>query len=135
MEQQKNTLLQVAGILMIIGGVIGIIGGVLLVTGSLLVFSQSVFLGVVLVISGIITVAAAVLELVAGIKGKNSCFDTVQGASCMKIGLVVLGMAVVGKVLSLVGGSDFSVSSLISGLIVPGLYVYAAYTDKQKLGQ
>ena len=78
MEAKSNTLLKVAGILMIIGGSIGIILGIIAVLGVgalAIALGSEASLGL-LMFAAILTLVSAVVSLIAGIVG-------VKNAACL----------------------------------------------------
>lgn len=126
MKGQK--FLKVTSILMIIGGVIGAIVGVIAIIGV------SAFAGLrgsaegmgLLYVSCILVIAASVFELIAGIKGLGACKEPEKAAGCVKWGIVIAALSVVSMIIGVVGGGDFSVTSLVLNLVLPGLYAYGA---------
>lgn len=125
----KSTgFLKVTSILMIIGGAISavmcvfaIIGvGALVAVGGESGFAALLYLAVAL------AVASSVLELIAGIKGLGACKEPDKAAACVKWGVIIIVLSIVSIISDVVAGADFSITSLILNLLVPGLYIYGA---------
>lgn len=49
----------------------------------------------------------------------------------MTWGIIVVAFSVLATVLNLVNGSEFDVMSFVTGLIVPGLYIYGAVLNSK----
>ena len=126
MKGQKA--LKITSILMIIGGVIATVIGVLAVLGiaALAALSESSEGFGMLYAGSIIIIVSSIIEFIAGIKGVVACSAPHKAASCIKWGVVIALLYVVATVISLVGGGDFSVTSLVLNLVLPGLYIYGA---------
>lgn len=127
-----RTFLKVTGILMIIGGSIGIIGGILAVIGasalaSVLETNSSSF-----IFAGILILIGAIIQLVAGIMGVKNCARPEKAQSCIVMGVLVALFSIIGNIISTVSGNSFSVMSLITGLIVPVLYIIGAVLNKKE---
>lgn len=126
------TMLKVTGIIMIVFAAFGIIGCILSLIGmaaiSLLVGPVAL---VFLWLSLLISVVGAVSELIAGINGVKYCNDGAKANVCMLWGGIVAGCCILSSVLTLISyPKNFNIFSLIIGLILPGLYLYGAYQNK-----
>ena len=127
------TMLKVTGILMIIGGAISIIASILAIIGIAAIAylsDGSVSLGLLYVSCALLTVSS-VAELIAGILGTANCKKPEKAKTCLAWGIVVAVLAVLGIVFNVIGGGDFSVISLITGLVLPVLYIIGAVQNKQ----
>ena len=116
------TMLKVTGILMIIGGAISIIVSILAIIGIAAIAylsDGSVSLGL-LYVSGALLTVSSVAELIAGILGTANCKKPEKAKTCLAWGIVVA-----------IGGGSFSVISLITGLVLPVLYIIGAAQNKQ----
>ena len=120
MKGQK--ILKVTSILMIIGGIIAAIAGVIAILGvsALAALSGSAEGTGLLYASSILVTVASVIQFIAGIKGIGACSAPQKAASCVKWGIII----------GLVGGGQFSITSLVLNLLLPGLYVYGAMQMK-----
>ena len=130
MKGQK--ILKVTSILMIIGGVIAVIAGVIAILG---ISALAALLGSaegtgLLYASSILVTVASIIQLIAGIKGVGACKAPQKAASCIKWGIIVAILAIVSIVIGLVGGGEFSITSLILNLLLPVLYIYGAVQMK-----
>lgn len=127
----KN-FLKVTGILMIIGAAFGIIFGIIAVLGSsalALALDESVG---ALLFASILSLIGAAIELVAGILGIKYCMRPEKANVCLVFGIIVAVLSVGGNIMSTAIGSDFSVFSLITGLVLPVLYIIGAVFNKQQ---
>ncbi|MFR8172672.1 MAG: hypothetical protein ACLU9Q_17845 [Marvinbryantia sp.] len=130
MKGQK--FLKVTSILMIIGGVIGVIAGIIAILGisalaALMETSEGTGL---LYASSTIVTLASVIQFVAGIKGISACNAPQKAAACIKWGVIIAVLSIISMIIGLVAGGDFSITSLILNLLVPGLYIYGAIQVK-----
>lgn len=120
--------LKVTGILMIIGGALGIILGIVALVGAI----AGVALGAsfLLLVAAIFTLVSAILQLVAGIVGVKNCDKPENAQKCIKWGVIVVALTVLGSLISVIGGGKFDVLSLLIGLVLPALYIYGAIKNK-----
>ncbi|MGN0470019.1 MAG: hypothetical protein ACI4GV_03790 [Acutalibacteraceae bacterium] len=135
--------LKVTGILMIVFGAIAVITSIvaLLGIGALNVMSDAA--GVtslinstqynfgMLYVAGFISLISSVLELVAGIMGVINAEKPEKAKTCMVWGIIVAVMCVVGCIFTTIGGNAFPFFSLVTGLVVPVLYIIGAYKNQQ----
>ena len=130
-----QTALKVTSILMIIGGVIAAIAGILAILGlsALAALSGSAEGMGLLYASSIIIVVSSVIEFIAGIAGIGACSAPQKAASCVKWGIIIAVLYLVGMAIGLVGGGDFSIINLVLNLLLPGLYVYGAMQMKSNV--
>lgn len=125
-----SNFLKVTGILMIIGGAISIIGSVaaLVALGALAAIGANAAL---LTATGIFALVGSVLQLVAGIVGVKNCANPHAAKKCMVWGVVVAAISVIGIIIAPLAGGEFSVMSLLLGLVLPALYIFGAYKNTQ----
>ena len=128
MKGQK--ILKVTSILMIIGGIIAAIAGVIAILGvsALAALSGSAEGTGLLYASSILVTVASVIQFIAGIKGIGACSAPQKAASCVKWGIIIAILAIISIII--VGGGQFSITSLVLNLLLPGLYVYGAMQMK-----
>ncbi|MGI5849511.1 MAG: hypothetical protein ACOX8Q_05540 [Christensenellales bacterium] len=134
MERKSNGFLKVTGILMIIGGGLGIILGIIAVLGvSLLVaaLGAEADLGL-LTFAAVLSLVGAAVSLVAGILGVANAAKPEKATVCIVFGILTAVFSVLGNILTAAGGGDFSVISLITGLILPVLYLIGAFQNKKR---
>ena len=125
-----HKFLKVTGILMIIAAVFSIIAGVFVgglgalaaglgaASGLTFAYWAALFL----------TLIGGICQLIAGIKGvKHSKRSEKAG------GLIVWGaiVAVLSIVMNLVNGGEFNVTSVLTGVAVPALYIYGAVLNSK----
>lgn len=124
--------LKVTGILMIIGGSLAIIFSIIAIAGiaALALISEGEINSGLLYASGFLMLVSAVAEFVAGIIGVKNCKKPEKAGTCMVWGIIVAVLCVLGVILSAVGGGSFNVVSLITGLVLPVLYIIGACKNK-----
>lgn len=137
MEQTKTKgtgFLKVTGILMIIFGGLSIILGIIAALGvaALVYISDGAASSALLYTSVTLLIVSAAAELVAGIIGIVNCKKPEKAGTCIAWGIIVAVLCVAGTILESVGGSSFSVFSLISGLVLPILYIIGAAFNKKE---
>lgn len=125
--------LKVTGILMIIGGALAMILSIIAILGiaALVYISSGESSSGLLYASGALMLVSSVAELVAGIIGVKNCKKPEKAGACIGWGIVVAVLCVAGTVLNSVGGGEFSVVSLVTGLVLPVLYIIGAFKNKQ----
>ena len=130
MKGQK--FLKVTSVLLIIGGVTGVIAGIIAILGiSALAALMETGEGTgLLYASSTIVTLASVIQFVAGIKGIGACNAPQKAAACIKWGVIIAVLSIISMIIGLVAGGDFSITSLILNLLVPGLYIYGAIQMK-----
>lgn len=128
----KNYL-KVTGILMIIGGCIGIIGGIIaLISVGALAALLETSMGS-LMFGSLLVLISAIIQLIAGIMGVRYCARPEKAQSCIVIGAVVAVLSVAGNLISVVAGNGFNIMNMITGLILPVLYIIGARLNKKEL--
>ena len=80
--------------------------------------------------SSIIVTLASVIQFIAGIKGIGACNAPQKAAACIKLGIIIAVLSIISMIIGLVAGGEFSFTSLILNLLVPGLYIYGAIQMK-----
>lgn len=130
MKGQK--ILKITSILMIIGGIVAAIAGVIAILGvsALAALSGSAEGTGLLYASSILVTVASVIQFIAGIKGIGACNAPQKAASCIKWGIIIAILTIISIVIGIVGGGEFSITSLVLNLLLPGLYVYGAMQMK-----
>lgn len=128
-----HKFLKVTGILMIIGAVFSIIGGVLvgglgaLVAGfggaSGLTFSYWMAL--------LLTLGGGICEMIAGIKGVKHCKRSEKAKELIKWGVIAAAFSILGIVMNLVNGAEFSILNVLTGVAIPALYIYGAVLNSK----
>ena len=123
--------LKVTGILMIIGGAFGIIGGIvaLIGAGALAAVLETSAGG--LILASVLILASAVFQLIAGIMGVKNCDKPEKAQSCLVMGVIVAILSVAGNVTSSVLGSSFNITSYVTGLVIPVLYIIGAVKNRE----
>ena len=124
--------LKVTGILMIIGGAFGIIGGIVAMIGAGALAAVLETSAGGLMLSSALILASAVFQLIAGIMGVKNCDKAEKAQSCLIMGVLVAVLSVAGNIISNVLGSSFNITSYITGLIIPALYIVGAVKNKSE---
>ncbi len=123
-----HKFLKVTGILMIIGGALAAILGIIAIIGVAAlayIASAQEEAGILYASSGLV-LASGIVELIAGIIGVLNAEKPQKAKTCIVWGALVAILSVAGVILSVAGGGDFSVSSLVLGLVLPVLYIIGA---------
>ena len=123
--------LKVTGILMIIGGAFGIIGGIVAMIGAGALAAVLETSAGGLMLASALILASAVFQLIAGIMGVKNCDKPEKAQSCLVMGVIVAILSVAGNVISSVLGSSFNITSYVTGLVIPVLYIIGAVKNKE----
>ncbi len=128
-----SKFLKVTGILMIIFGAIALVVSIIAILGLGVLEALGAPMGL-LWASGIISLVGSVAEFVAGIIGVKNWNKPEKANTCIGWGIAVAAMCIISNVFTLIGyPENFSVFSVICGLVVPVLYLIGAFQNK-KLG-
>lgn len=128
-----SKFLKVTGILMIIFGSIALIIAIVALLGLGVLEAMGAPMGL-LWASGIIALLGAVAEFVAGIIGVVNWNKSNKANTCIVWGIAVAAMCVISNIFTLIGyPENFNVFSLLTGLVIPVLYLIGAFKNK-KLG-
>ena len=129
-----HKFLKVTGILMIIGGAFGIIAGIVAILGvsGLAALAGSAAGTGILYMASILCLVSGIVQLIAGIMGVKNCEKPEMAQKCIVWGAIVAALSILGNILNVVAGSGFSVTSLITGLILTALYIYGACLNKKE---
>jgi hypothetical protein len=131
---QSNKFLKVTGILMIISGGISIIVSIVAVLG---VGVLAAALGgdgslTLLMLAAVLALVSAGISLVAGILGVKNAAKPEKAMVCIVFGILTAALSVLGNVLTVAGGGNFSIPNLLLGLVIPVLYLIGAFQNKQR---
>lgn len=131
MEAKGSTFLKVTGILMIVFGAIALVVSIIAILGiaALAAFNDGTYDMTMLYVGGVFALISAVAEFVAGIIGVINA-KLPHKAKCIVWGVIVAVMCIAGEIISMIGGSQFNVFSLICGLAIPVLYIIGAVKNK-----
>ncbi len=147
-EQKGSMLLKVASIIMIVGGIAGAVGAVLLAAlagvGTAVAENDAVQQAVkeagtttkevttVLWIATAIAVVGAVVEIIAGFKGKKNWNKPEMAKTLMIWGVICAAVSLVSIILSAVNDGSGVVISILTGLVVPVLYIIGTVQLKKQ---
>jgi len=137
MEKQSNGFLKVTGILLIIGGSVSIIVGLLAVACSSVLVAADVALDAgagtgLLMVASILILVSGVVSLIAGIVGVKNAAKPEKAGSCIVWGVLVIVLAVLGNILTMVAGGPLNYISIVTGLVLPALYLLGAFQNKKR---
>ena len=135
----KN-FLKVTGILMIIFGAIALIVSIVAFAGVALLVSLAESAGTdissgTLYLACVVLLVSSIAEFVAGILGVVNCSKPEKAGTCLVCGIIVAVLAVLGELLTIIGGGKFSVFNLFAGLVIPALYIAGAFLNKKDAAQ
>lgn len=131
-----SKLLKVSGILMIIGGALAIvitllgIGGIALLAamaeeGQTEFNAGMAWAGIALSLLG------GVIELIAGIIGTKNWNKPEKANTCIVWGGLVAAVSIIGSVMTTASGQNFPIVSLLTGLVLPALYIIGAIQNRK----
>ena len=126
-----SKFLKVTGILMIVFGALALILSIVAAIGlaalaSLDLNTWQYTAAVILMLVG------SIFEMIAGIVGVKNCNKPEKAGTCMVWGIIVIALSVLSNVLTLVGNPDnFSIVNLLTGLVIPVLYLIGAVMNKK----
>lgn len=130
---QGSKFLKVTGILMIIFSALALVFAIIAIAGISLLAAMGASSGL-LTVSCILALVGAVAELVAGIIGVKNWNKLEKAGTCITWGIIVIVLCVISNILTVVGGGDFSVLNLVTGLVIPVLYLIGGLQNKKALG-
>lgn len=134
MEKKSNTLLKVASILMIIFGGLGIILGIIAVVGASALSLLSEGETALLIWGSVAYLLSSIVSLIAGIIGVKNAAKPEKAQTCIIFGIITALFAVLGSIMTVVGGGKFNVLGLSTGLVLPVLYLVGAFQNKKLMG-
>ncbi len=129
MPSSSQKLLQITSIIMIVGGGIAALLSILSLFGAAVLIAMGVYSGLIY-LGIILSIAGTVFQLIAGIKGVSNYMNPPMAPKLFNLGLIVIGLAILGQIISIAAGGTFGIVGFLLGLILPGLYTYAAYNIK-----
>ena len=134
MKGQK--FLKVTGILMIIGAALSILFGVIIGgVGALIAkFAGASTLGFAFYLGLATTLVGGIIQLIAGINGVKHCNKPENAKKCITWGIIVIALCVISNILTVVGGGEFSIVNLLTGLVIPVLYLVGGIQNKKAIG-
>ena len=128
-----HKFLKVTGILMIIAAAFSIVVGALigglgalaagLGAASGLTFSYWAAL--------FLTLIGGICQLIAGIKGIKHSKRSEKAGKLIAWGVVVAVFCILSIMMNLINGGEFNVVSILTGIIVPALYIYGAVLNSK----
>ena len=128
-----HKFLKVTGILMIVAAVFYIIAGVFI--GGLGALAAGLGAGSGLTASYylalLVTLVGGICQLIAGVKGVKHSKSSAKSKMCLTWGIVVIAFTVLGAILNTINSAKFDVGSIVTGLVVPALYIYGAILNSR----
>lgn len=139
--EKSCKLLKVVSILMIIFGSIALLVSLLAVAGAGVIAAGAAGVATdaaaaaagLIMAAAVIMLVASVIQFVAGIVGVKNHNKPEKATICIVFGILVLIVYIVSTVISIVSGDPGALSiviSIISGLIMPVLYLLGAFKLK-----
>ena len=126
-----SKFLKVTGILMIVFGALALILSIVAAIGlaALVALELNTWQCTAAVI---LMLVGSIFEMIAGIVGVKNCNKPEKAGTCMVWGIIVIALSVLSNVLTLVGNPDnFSIVNLLTGLVIPVLYLIGAVMNKK----
>ena len=128
-----HKFLKVTGILMIIAAAFSIIAGVFV--GGLGVLAAGLGAASGLTFSYwavlFLTLIGGICQLIAGIKGVKHSKRSEKAGKLIAWGTVVAVFSILSIVLNLANGGEFDITSILTGIAVPALYIYGAVLNSK----
>ena len=123
-----QNFLKVTGILMIIAAVFSILAGILVGGLGAVVAGLGAASGLTLSywVALFLTLIGGICQLIAGIKGVKYSKSSENSQKLIVWGVIVAVFSVLGMVMNMVNGAEFNITSVLTGVAVPGLYIYGA---------
>ena len=78
-----------------------------------------------------LTLIGGICQLIAGIKGVKHSKRSEKAGKLIVWGAIVAVFSVLSIVMNLVNGGEFSVTSILTGVAVPALYIYGAVLNSK----
>ena len=78
-----------------------------------------------------LTLIGGICQLIAGIKGVKHSKRSEKAGGLIVWGAIVAVFSVLSVVMNLVNGSEFNVTSVLTGVAVPALYIYGAVLNSK----
>ena len=125
--------LKVTGILMIVfGSILVVMNGLawLGVSALAAIGGEEVDLGMMYV-GVVLSFLGSIAELATGIIGVVNCNKANKAKLCLVWGVIVVVMTLLGSIIVPFAGGQFSIVSLIIGMIVPALFVLGAVKNSK----
>lgn len=142
MENAKGRgFLKAIGILLIIGGIIGVVSGVLAYVSSNAIESlvdsgtldstvaTAVLTGSTLMLYCIFALVSGILEFIAGILGVKYANSPEKAMICIVFGIILIILTIISNFI------DFSLLSIIIGLVLPVLYLIGGILNKKSVAE
>ena len=123
-----HMFLKVTGILMIIAAAFSIIVGALVagISGFAAGLGAASGLKFPFWAALFLTLVGGVCQLIAGIMGIQHSKRSEKAGGLIVWGVIVAVFSILSIVLNSINGDDFSIISVLTGVVVPALYIYGA---------
>lgn len=125
-----SKILKITGIIMIIFGAITVGISILGLIGATALISMGSN-PIILYLASIVVLISGVVQLLAGIKGYKGHDDPSMADTCFKWGIALIALSLLGTVLNFASTGSLDFKNIAMGMILPGLYTYGAYLNKQ----
>ena len=128
-----HKFLKVTGILMIAAAVFYIIAGIFI--GGLGALAVGLGAGSGLTASYylalLVTLVGGICQLIAGIAGVRHSKSRENAKKCVIWGIAVIAFTALGAILNTINSAKFDAGSIVTGLVVPALYIYGAILNSR----
>lgn len=131
-----HKFLKITGILMIIAAVFSILAGVFM--GGLGALAAGLGAASGLTVSYwaalFLTLVGGICQLIAGIQGVKHSKSSENSQKLIVWGVIVAAFSILGMLMNVINGGEFSVTSVLTGVAVPALYIYGAVQNSKSGG-
>ena len=79
----------------------------------------------------LLTLGGGICEMIAGIKGVKHCKRSEKAKELIKWGVIAAAFSILGIVMNLVNGEEFSILNVLTGVAIPALYIYGAVLNSK----
>ena len=151
MEQKGSKLLKIVSIIMMIGGIVSavfsVIAAALAGVGTAVMSQPEVSDAIdsalatpgstgpvmaVIWIAVVVAVVCSVVEIIAGVKGKKNWDTPAEAQGMMILGIVCAVLSLVSNILFATGGMGVQIVSILSGMVLPVLYIVGTVQLKKQ---
>ena len=83
-------------------------------------------------IAVVVAVVCSVVEIIAGVKGKKNWDNPAEAQGMMILGIVCAVLSLVSNILFATGGLGVQIVSILSGMVLPVLYIVGTVQLKKQ---
>ena len=128
-----HKFLKSTGILMIVAAAFSIIAGVFVGGLGVLAAGLGAASGLTFAYWAalFLTLVGGICQLIAGIKGVRHSKRSEKAGKLIAWGVIVAVFSILSMVMNLVNGGEFNGVNLLTGVVVPALYIYGAVLNSK----